>query len=112
MESRKEHMQSDFRTLKMRKNLRGTRLTASPRDGELTLGWERSPGLRGLAEREVGCLGFRIIANHSGFKMSTGCGGISSKLMTFKVIIFAPRAQPSEFRHPGPCSIRDETKTG
>lgn len=29
----------------------GTRLTASPRDGELKLGWERSPGLRGLSGR-------------------------------------------------------------
>lgn len=67
----------------------GTRLAAFPGDGEPRLGWERSPGLRGLRGR-VAVWGFRITANHYGIKMFTGRGGISSELMIFNVIIFCP----------------------
>lgn len=50
------------------------------------MGEEPGPG---RAEREGGCPGFRITANHHGIKMFTGRGGISSELMIFNVIIFA-----------------------
>lgn len=62
----------------------GSRLAASPRECEPSLGRERSRVLGGLRG-----LGFRIAANHHGIKMFTGRGGISSELMIFNVIIFA-----------------------
>lgn len=37
----------------------------------------------GKSQREGGCLGFRITANHHGINMFTGCGGISSVRMIF-----------------------------
>lgn len=43
----------------------------------------------GRTEREDGCLGFRITANHCDIEMFTGCGGISCELMIFNIIIFA-----------------------
>lgn len=43
----------------------------------------------GRTEREGGCLGFRITANHHGIKMFTGRGGISSELMIL-MLLFLP----------------------
>lgn len=67
----------------------GTRLAASPRDGELRLRWKRSCGL-GEVSGSVGVCGFRTTANHQGIKMFTGQVGISSELMIFNGIISAP----------------------
>lgn len=62
-----------------------------PGDSELRPGGEgeRTHGSVGGLRVGGGRLGFRITANHRGIKMFTGCGGISSPLMTFNVIIFA-----------------------
>lgn len=67
----------------------GTRLAAFPR------GHWAEAGVRGEEPGGLGgwvyvCLGFGITANHRGIKMFTGRGGISSELMIFNVIIFAP----------------------
>lgn len=61
---------------------------ASPRDAEPRLGWESS-SCSGRTEREGGCLGFRITANHHGIKMFTGRGGISSERMIL-MLLFLP----------------------
>lgn len=59
----------------------------------------------GKSQREGGCLGFRITANHHGIKMFTGCGGISSVRMIFLTLLFLP----CEFNSNSPSVVEAET---